>query len=129
MKIFIKDGKTNFVDDNNVFVGWDDQSICCCEYAGWFFSYSSCENAWREWHDKDMVKPEKLEGYCFDTEFGFKEAVFRDIDEGGVVVVAREADQYVAGQDPDRDDRQHHQAELEVIGLDAAEQDKRHQLQ
>ncbi len=31
MKIFNKDRKINFVDDNNVLVGFDNES-CCCDY-------------------------------------------------------------------------------------------------
>ena len=34
MKIFEKDYKINFVDENNVFVGFD-YSQCCCEDFGW----------------------------------------------------------------------------------------------
>ena len=40
MKIFSNtpiEGKTNFVDKNNVFVGWDDRQICC-ELHGWHIS-------------------------------------------------------------------------------------------
>ena len=38
MKIFDKDGKWNFVDDNNVFVGFDSGQ-CCCEDFGYFFRH------------------------------------------------------------------------------------------
>lgn len=35
IRIFEKDGKINFVDSNNVFVGYDMHQDCC-EYADWF---------------------------------------------------------------------------------------------
>ena len=41
MKIFNKTGnwenKVNFVDENNVVLGYDMEQ-CCCEDAGWFIS-------------------------------------------------------------------------------------------
>lgn len=37
MKIFEQDGKINFVDDKNVFVGFDFYQ-CCCEDFGWCLS-------------------------------------------------------------------------------------------
>ncbi|MGL6228615.1 MAG: hypothetical protein ACRC3J_05305 [Culicoidibacterales bacterium] len=36
MHIFNRKGKINFIDDNNVFVGWDESNQCC-EYARWLF--------------------------------------------------------------------------------------------
>lgn len=38
MKEFIRDGKYNFVDDNNVFVGFDSTQDCC-EHFGWSLDY------------------------------------------------------------------------------------------
>lgn len=35
MKIFERDGKINFVDENNVLLGYD-MSQDCCEHADWF---------------------------------------------------------------------------------------------
>jgi len=37
LKVFEKDGKVNFVDSNNVVVGFDIQQNCC-ENFNWFFS-------------------------------------------------------------------------------------------
>lgn len=37
MKIFDKDGKVNFVDENNVIVGYDTNQHCS-EHAGWFIA-------------------------------------------------------------------------------------------
>lgn len=58
--------KVNFVDDNNVVVGYDMQQECC-ERADWFISDKVAavmpENPSQERH---------LDGYVFDKEF-FKE--------------------------------------------------------
>ena len=65
MRIFKKDGKTNFVDDNNVFVGYDMERSCC-EYFGYVLTMSI---------PKDMnalcsdIEEEILEGYNFDKKF------------------------------------------------------------
>ncbi len=37
MKIFMRDGKVNFVDESNVLLGYDMGSLCC-EYADWIIS-------------------------------------------------------------------------------------------
>lgn len=37
MKIFHKDMKVNFVDENNVLVGFETDQ-CCCECADWYFN-------------------------------------------------------------------------------------------
>ena len=37
MKIFERNGKINFVDDNNVFVGFDNTQSCCEDF-GWLVS-------------------------------------------------------------------------------------------
>ena len=36
MEIFDRDGKVNFVDENNVVLGYDTEDSCC-EIAGWYF--------------------------------------------------------------------------------------------
>lgn len=87
MKIFNKienwQERVNFVDENNVVLGYDmDQQ--CCETAGWFIS------------DKIMGEPEisdmshegitEIQGFVFDTEFLRKEEEYSDYYEGGVVI-------------------------------------------
>jgi len=65
MRIFNVDGKTNFVDDNNVFVGFDKEGLCCEK-----FGY-----ALTEYIPEDMdalgssIKESYLEGYNFDKNF------------------------------------------------------------
>ena len=66
MKIFeLEKGKweekVNFVDENNVLVGYD-MAQDCCENAGWFLSLTE-DNEIKE----DAV--DEVEGYCFDTEY------------------------------------------------------------
>ena len=68
MKHFDRDGKDNFVDVNNVFVGFDNNSKCCEEF-GWFISKeipTTIENG-----DVDIP----TDGYVFDTSF-FQDAFF-----------------------------------------------------
>jgi len=76
MKIFQTDYKINFVDDNNVFVGFDNEQYCC-ENFGWFFS-DKPENG-----DVEGIKP-NLEGYNFDTEY-FHSHWSEHFEEGGIV--------------------------------------------
>lgn len=63
MKTFESDGRINFVDDNNVLVGFDN-SACCCEDFGHFFSKAPPERD---------VPCEKIEadtdGFNFDQEY------------------------------------------------------------
>ena len=69
-------GRINFVDDNNVVLGWDtDQS--CCEHAGWYFSYG------RRWdtNDKDSISIKELGDYTFDADF-FETAKESALTEG-----------------------------------------------
>ena len=42
MKIFERDGKINFIDKNNVLVGFD-YSRSCCEDFGWFVAETEKE--------------------------------------------------------------------------------------
>jgi|WetSurSiteA1Bulk_404760.scaffolds.fasta_scaffold207046_1 hypothetical protein len=83
MKIFENkadswEDKVNFVDDNNVFVGYD-MGQSCCEYADWFISTS----------EKDDIQEDKgiitgLEDYLFDTNY-FAEVPSKVLDEGSMV--------------------------------------------
>lgn len=76
MRAFEKDGKYNFVDDNNVLVGFDAQ-CCCCENFGWMVS-------------KEIPPPDELnereqnkeyEGFNFDTSFINKQPSGMDCGE------------------------------------------------
>lgn len=82
MRIFEKDGKVNFVDENNVFVGYDLNQDCC-EYADWFFSERE-ENKVPPDSGHDTVPP-NLEGFRFDTHYFEELQNADDRDEGGMV--------------------------------------------
>lgn len=64
MKIFSRDGKINFVDDNNVFVGYGDHPQCC-EQFGWFITDSIKEHV----DDGADMPEENFDGWNFDTQF------------------------------------------------------------
>lgn len=64
MKTFEADSKINFVDDNNVFVGFSYDS-CCCEQFGHYFHRTLGVTP-------DMAAPVEdfdTEGYQFDKTF------------------------------------------------------------
>lgn len=77
MKVFDKGGKINFVDENNVFVGYDTNQSCC-ENADYFISTK------KENEDMDS-KDFNLEPYSFDKD-GFEEVDSpKGLDAGGMV--------------------------------------------
>ena len=76
MRIFNQSGKTNFVDTNDILVGFDTYQ-CCCEDFGYFFAITSGEMA------KEIDPPLNLEDLVFDPDF-FKE--HPGSDQGGVAV-------------------------------------------
>jgi hypothetical protein len=78
MRKFEKDRKLNFVDSNNVFVGFD-YSSCCCEDFGYVLTTKEfCKDI----HKENQFKEELLCEYVFDTKY-FEES--DDCDDGGVV--------------------------------------------
>lgn len=70
MRIFNTDYRMNFVDNNNVFVGWDDSSHCC-ERHDWELEPSN-------------LTSEELEDYNWDPEF-FEEDSSGASECGGLV--------------------------------------------
>lgn len=67
MKIFDKDGKINFVDENNVVLGYDMDSQCCEKY-GWFISDIQLMSIPDEGKE-DSEKVPNLEQWVFDKSF------------------------------------------------------------
>ncbi len=69
MKVFDKnqdscwESKVNFVDDNNIGVGYD-MSQNCCEHADWFIADSPAKTP-----DGPSDQDRDLEGYSFDTDY------------------------------------------------------------
>lgn len=87
MKIFEKNSggwrnKVNFVDDNNVVIGYDITQYCC-EDADWFFSNKiegGCDT-----NDRVNLTEEELVDFNFDASFQ-EEVAMEGLDEGGCVV-------------------------------------------
>lgn len=91
MKIFNKsegwNSKVNFVDENNVVLGYDTHQSCC-ECADWFIS-DKIEDKWA-----DSCAPEgltiELDGWVFDKHFQFidvsSDSSYPPLDAGSCVV-------------------------------------------
>lgn len=79
MKIFEKGDKINFVDEDNVFVGYD-LSQSCCENAGWFLSRNDneCRNV-----DGLDVTVEDLTDFRIDGGY-FKEIEMASNEDGNM---------------------------------------------
>jgi len=87
MRIFEKDGKINFVDENNVIVGFD-YSACCCEQFGYIIADQmiktpggSCCHTCAHFHDGIRTCDNRLrgaigeEGQCPEYDEETKEVV------------------------------------------------------
>lgn len=75
-------GSTNFVDDNNVVLGWDDDQSCCE-----LFGYAILNELLESVDNIDILTEAKeinIEDYNFNTSF-FKEVVGH-FEDGGCVV-------------------------------------------
>lgn len=89
MKIFLRDPdswgeRINFVDENNVFLGYS-LSQDCCEHADWFID----DTAWQTRIPDDLKKYQKTEGYdgwVFDTSFYMLTENSGEFDEGGMAI-------------------------------------------
>lgn len=79
MKVFERAGKINFVDENNVFLGYDMES-CCCEHADWFIADTPQEKQ----QERPAEMPD-LTAWRFDTAF-FKQIDGGDFDAGGMAI-------------------------------------------
>ena len=84
------EGKVNFVDENNVFVGYDtDQG--CCEDANWFIAdeiikdltYDFMEGVRKE---KKWQELKNADLYRFDRSFFYTGVGMSDLDAGGIAV-------------------------------------------
>ena len=77
MKIFDDpkswDTKVNFVDENNVVLGYD-MSASCCEEFGWFIK----DKPSTERPEADNHILEGMEGYVFDPDFFMGETIDPD---------------------------------------------------
>lgn len=82
------DSKVNFVDDNDVYVGYDT-SQCCCEHAGYFIS-DKIEHYNYEADYDQKVTPD-VSDYFFDKDF-FEDVESPDLDCGGMVAFKLKAE-------------------------------------
>ena len=83
MKIFTPDNSTwgakvNFVDNNNVLVGYDMESNCCEDF-GWYISQQKRNDT-----DDDIPVTDDVEGYVFDPGY-FEQSEIANGDCGGIV--------------------------------------------
>ena len=71
MEVFEKDSKINFVDANNVFVGFDNIQSCCEDF-GWYYSKKVPAKNKRYYEDNlpnDLKETFDPKGWFFDTSF------------------------------------------------------------
>lgn len=77
-------GKMNFVDENNVVVGWD-ATDCCCEAHEWFWHRGDGQSI--EMSDDDLLP------YRFDPDYFVENPPwYTPSEEGGEVVFRLTAD-------------------------------------
>ncbi len=79
--------KVNFIDVNDVYVGYDI-SQSCCEHADWFIHPMQCESPYIEEYGDSysgiVNKEFDLNGFVFDTKF--VEYSTKDTDSGAMVI-------------------------------------------
>ena len=56
----------NFIDENDNFVGWDNETQCCEDYV---YLITDSEVWGGRDPDNKVTDPSKLDGYMFDTEY------------------------------------------------------------
>lgn len=80
MQMFERSGKINFVDENNVFLGYDTNTQCC-ELADWFIA----DTPQRCRPKKTRKGIPNLKGFVFDTAF-FMQVAACDFEDGGMAI-------------------------------------------
>jgi hypothetical protein len=74
--------KVNFVDENNVYVGYD-LGQDCCEHADWFITDQITPYDYRGTDGPENAP--NIEDYHFDKEF-FQNVESKDLDAGTMIV-------------------------------------------
>lgn len=74
--------KVNFVDKNNVVVGFDTTQNCC-ENAGWFINKEKCNEI------KEDVTKVDVSDFVFDENFFQEASTGEEFDVGGGMVIFR----------------------------------------
>jgi hypothetical protein len=89
MKFFDRDGKYNFVDENNVYLGYDSNQQCC-ENAGFFLDNLPMKDG-ESISGKDHYSVPNLDNFRFDPSFfQFVDAIEDDrLDDSSQVAVFR----------------------------------------
>jgi hypothetical protein len=82
MRMFHVEDKVNFVDDHNVFVGYD-MGQSCCESANWLIAKEIAEDC--EKAEGCEFSENELSPYSFDKEFFEKHVMDSDLDGGDSV--------------------------------------------
>lgn len=82
MKVFETGDKVNFVDSNNVFVGYD-LGQDCCEHAGWFIKPEPTAYSYE--FEPVLEQAPDVEGYDFDPSYE-KGDSGGDLDGGGMTI-------------------------------------------
>ena len=85
MEFFDRDGKFNWVDENNVYLGYDNHQDCC-EWADWYLA-EECQQNPDIGYDTDANLPQELdwENWVFDTNF-FYQGTPVELEAGGLAV-------------------------------------------
>jgi hypothetical protein len=73
--------KVNFIDANNVLIGYD-MSQCCCEDASWYLSDSVEDYS----NDAEEIIVLHLDDYCFDPSFFEERNNSKTLDRGAQVI-------------------------------------------
>jgi hypothetical protein len=90
MRYFDENGKHNWVDENNVFVGYDSYQSCC-EWADWFLAEEpqegpptdedGCRDA-----SKELLQELDWENWVFDASFFYTNTEGIVLESGGIAV-------------------------------------------
>lgn len=69
MRYFERNGKYNFIDNNNSFVGFDAAS-CCCEDFGWALTELEPDGTEAPYNVKfGQLEADSLQGFLFDRPY------------------------------------------------------------
>lgn len=81
IKLFHQNGKVNFVDEANTFIGYD-LAQDCCEYASWFVSKNAeCSNI----ADKELEDETQFPLHGYSIAKTCTHVHFTDLDAGDAV--------------------------------------------
>ncbi len=78
-------GKVNFIDSNNVILGYDIRQACC-ENAFWTISENLDGSEPIHKGDYEAMQEIELDGYCFDPKFCERESAGEDGDVESVAI-------------------------------------------